>query len=80
MIVALLSASFSLVVGVLAGAALQRWGDADRATEHHTRYTRDAARTEGPPDEFAAPGRSSLLYEPNERMLAVYVRDWGPLH
>ena len=38
MAVALVSASFAFVVGALAGAALQRWGDADRATEHHTEY------------------------------------------
>lgn len=34
----LLAAMFSLVAGLVLGAAIQRWGDRDRATEHHTRY------------------------------------------
>ena len=32
---ALLASVFGLAVGVLFGAAIQRWGDADRATHGH---------------------------------------------
>jgi len=35
---ALLSSLFGVVVGLVMGAALQRWGDADRATHGHKDY------------------------------------------
>ena len=73
---ALISASLSLIVGVLLGAAIQRWGDADRATEHHTKLppgrlveTRPAGSVE-----------QRWLDESGEtRRDAFYVRDWGPI-
>ena len=34
----LLTAMFALSVGVLFGAAIQRWGDADKATHGHKDY------------------------------------------
>jgi hypothetical protein len=66
-VVALISASLSFVVGLLAGAAIQRWGDADRATEHHTKPT-VVQTTES---EMA---RLGVLHRPT-----FYVRDWGRL-
>ena len=36
-VVALLAAMISGAVGLALGAAIQRWGDGVRATEHHTK-------------------------------------------
>lgn len=34
----LLAAMTTFVAGLVLGAAIQRWSDWDKATEHHTRY------------------------------------------
>lgn len=37
---ALLSSMFGVLVGLVLGAAIQRWGDGTLATEHHTKPLR----------------------------------------
>lgn len=68
MIVALLSASLSLVVGLLAGAAIQRWSDAERATHGH-RPEPDGSELDVYRDAPASQLRPAVLV----------VRDWGRL-
>lgn len=61
----LTSAIASFSIGLLLGAAIQRWGDRERATEHHTKATL---------------ATSSSLDALTERLLEAGRRQGGPLY
>ncbi len=86
MISAVLASCASLLTGLVVGAAIQRWADADRATEHHTKYPAPRAPEPGqemcpePGCTLPAHPETAIHYGYAPRGARVYLDDWGQLH